>query len=83
MVLLVRLIPDLQIVPEICGQQRVREDLHAAIAETERAQDLVKARLALRHQRPEREQCHDPVHSKLLAEVQQFTANISRSVAID
>lgn len=73
----------LQIVPEICGQQRVREDLLAAIAETERARDLVQARLALRHQRPEKEQCHDPVQSKLLSEVQQFTANISRWVATD
>ncbi|XP_075892936.1 tektin-1 [Nelusetta ayraudi] len=67
-----------KIVPEICGQRRVREDLHAAITETERARDLVQARLSLRHQRPEKELCHDPVQSKLLAEVQEFTANISR-----
>ncbi|XP_037329910.2 tektin-1 [Pungitius pungitius] len=66
-----------KILSECGSQQRVREDLLVAVAESERVLGLAQARLALRRQRPGKEQCHDAAQSRLLAEVQQLTAHIS------
>ncbi|XP_074468823.1 tektin-1 [Sebastes fasciatus] len=63
-----------KILSEFARQQRTREDLQVAITENEHALSLAQARLALRRQRPGKEQCHDPAQSQLLAEVQQLTA---------
>ncbi|XP_047449687.1 tektin-1 [Mugil cephalus] len=63
---------------EITSQQRIREDLQLAVTENEHFLSLAQARLALRRQRPGKEQCHDPAQSQLLAEVQQITAHISK-----
>lgn len=67
-----------KILSEITSQQRIREDLQVAITENEQCLSLSQARLALRYQRPGKEQCYDLAQSQLLAEVQQLTANISR-----
>uniref|UniRef100_A0A3Q1F0A0 Tektin n=1 Tax=Acanthochromis polyacanthus TaxID=80966 RepID=A0A3Q1F0A0_9TELE len=67
-----------KILSEITSQQRIREDLQVAITENEQCLSLAQARLALRRQRPGKEQCYDPAQSQLLAEVQQLTANINR-----
>ncbi|XP_008300550.1 tektin-1 [Stegastes partitus] len=67
-----------KILSEITSQQRIREDLQVAITENEQCLSLAQARLALRRQRPGKEQCYDAVQSQLLAEVQQLTANIRR-----
>ncbi|XP_068566662.1 tektin-1 [Cebidichthys violaceus] len=66
-----------KILSEFDSQQRIGEDLRVAIAESERGLSLVQARLALRRQRPGKEQCHDAAQSHLLAEVQQLTAHIN------
>ncbi|XP_029963546.1 tektin-1 [Salarias fasciatus] len=68
----------LKIQAEISGQQRIREDLQAAVLEIEGSLSLAQARLALRQQRPGKEQCHDLVQTLLLSEVQQLTAHISK-----
>ncbi|XP_041850394.1 tektin-1 [Melanotaenia boesemani] len=62
---------------EISSQQKMREDLRAAIIENEQFLSLAQARLALRRQRPVKEQCHDFVHTQLLTDVQQLTAHIN------
>ncbi|XP_070762517.1 tektin-1 [Enoplosus armatus] len=67
-----------KILSEFASQQRVREDLQVAITENGQALSLAQARLALRCQRPAKEQCHDSAQSQLLAEVQQLTANITK-----
>ncbi|KAK9526499.1 hypothetical protein VZT92_015196 [Zoarces viviparus] len=66
-----------KILSEFDSQQRLRENLRVAIAEGEQGLSLVQARLALRCQRPGKEQCHDAAQSHLLAEVQQLTAHIN------
>ncbi|KAK5617023.1 hypothetical protein CRENBAI_016503 [Crenichthys baileyi] len=67
-----------KILSEINSQQRIREDLQEAITENEHFLTLAKSRLALRQQRPGKEQCHDPAQAQLLAEVQQLIAHISK-----
>nr|XP_046244398.1 tektin-1 isoform X2 [Scatophagus argus] len=67
-----------KMLPECASLQRSREDLHVAIKETECARSLTEARVALRGQRPAKEQCYDAAQSQLLAEVQQLTAHISK-----
>ncbi|XP_034023684.1 tektin-1 [Thalassophryne amazonica] len=67
-----------KILDECVSQQRNQEDLQVAIAENENFLNVAKAQLALRGQRPAKEQCHDPAQSQLLADVQQLTAQISR-----
>ncbi|XP_021172531.2 tektin-1 [Fundulus heteroclitus] len=67
-----------KILSEINSQQKIREDLQAAIAENEHFLTLAQSRLALRQQRPGKEQCHDPAQAQLLAEVQQLTAHINK-----
>lgn len=67
---------------EFASQQRIREDLQVAIAGSEHALSLAQARLALRRQRPGKEQCYDPAQSQLFAEVQQLTAHINKYVEI-
>ncbi|XP_041796635.1 tektin-1 [Chelmon rostratus] len=67
-----------KILSEIGSQQRTSEDLRVAIAENEHALSLAQARLALRHQRPAKERCHDPAQSQLLAEVRQLTAQVTK-----
>ncbi|XP_031151531.1 tektin-1 [Sander lucioperca] len=66
-----------KIMSEFASQQRIREDLQVAIAGSEHALSLAQARLALRRQRPGKEQCYDPAQSQLFAEVQQLTAHIN------
>ncbi|XP_070826848.1 tektin-1-like [Chaetodon trifascialis] len=66
------------ILSEIGSQQRTREDLHVAVTETEHALSLAQARLALRHQRSAKEQCHDQAQSRILGEVQQLTAQLTK-----
>ncbi|XP_068451781.1 tektin-1-like [Clinocottus analis] len=63
---------------ELASQQRSRVDLLTAIAEQERLLGLAQARLALRLQRPSKEQCLDPAQLQLLAEVQQINAHITK-----
>ncbi|KAM8839900.1 tektin-1-like isoform 2-T2 [Spinachia spinachia] len=65
-----------KILSELASQQKIRADLLVAAAESERVGSLAQARLALRRQRPGKEQCHDAAQSRLLAEVQQLTAHI-------
>ncbi|KAI3354492.1 hypothetical protein L3Q82_019004, partial [Scortum barcoo] len=67
-----------KILSEFASQQRMRDDLQVAITENERVLSLAQARLALRRQRPAKEQCYDPAQSQLLAEVQQLTAHINK-----
>uniref|UniRef100_A0A3Q3KPS9 Tektin n=1 Tax=Monopterus albus TaxID=43700 RepID=A0A3Q3KPS9_MONAL len=67
-----------KVLSELAGQQKIREDLQVATTEAERFLSLAQTRLHLRHQRPAKEQCHDPAQSQLLSEVQQLTAQISR-----
>ncbi|XP_017289622.1 tektin-1 [Kryptolebias marmoratus] len=67
-----------KILSEINGQQMIREDLQVAITENEHFLSLAQTRLALRHQRPGKEQCHDPAQVQLLAEIQQLTAHINK-----
>ncbi|KAM4590059.1 tektin-1 [Fundulus diaphanus] len=67
-----------KILSEINSQQKIREDLQAAITENEHFLTLAQSRLALRQQRPGKEQCHDPAQAQLLAEVQQLTAHINK-----
>ncbi|KAM9853546.1 tektin-1 [Aulostomus maculatus] len=67
-----------QILSETTSQQQVQEDLLVAITEAEHFLSLAKAKLALRQQRPAKEQCHDSAQCQLLVEVQQVTAQISR-----
>ncbi|XP_045929228.1 tektin-1 [Micropterus dolomieu] len=67
-----------EILSELASQQRVREDLQVAITENEHVLSLAQARLALRRQRPAKEQCYDPAQSQLLAEVQQLGAHITK-----
>ncbi|KAM9342277.1 tektin-1 [Pholidichthys leucotaenia] len=69
-------LPEIQ--AEITSQQRIREDLQAAIKENEYLLNLTKARLGLRFQRPGKEHCHDPVQSQFLSEVQQLSSHISK-----
>nr|XP_040045526.1 tektin-1 [Gasterosteus aculeatus aculeatus] len=66
-----------KILSEFASLQRIREDLHVAVVESEGVRSLAQARLALRRQRPGKEQCHDAAQCRLLAEVQQLTAHIS------
>ncbi|KAM8878139.1 tektin-1-like isoform 2-T2 [Spinachia spinachia] len=63
---------------EFASQQRASEDLLGAVAENQGELRLARARLAVRRQRPSKEQCHDPAQSELLAEVQQLRAHIDR-----
>ncbi|XP_049458953.1 tektin-1 isoform X2 [Epinephelus fuscoguttatus] len=67
-----------KILSEFANQQRIPEDLQVAITNSEQALSLAQARLALRQQRPGKEQCHDPAQSQLLAEVQQLTTHINK-----
>ncbi|XP_044057838.1 tektin-1 [Siniperca chuatsi] len=70
-----------EILSEFASQQRVREDLRVAITENEHVLSLAQARLALRRQRPAKEQCYDPAQSQLFTEVQQLTAHITKLCA--
>ncbi|KAM9733320.1 tektin-1 [Menidia menidia] len=63
---------------EITNQQRIREDLLVAMTQNEHFLSLAQARLALRCQRPGKEQCHDPAQAQLLAEVQQLSTHIDK-----
>ncbi|XP_029298368.1 tektin-1 [Cottoperca gobio] len=67
-----------KILSEFASEQRNREDLQVAIAGSKHVLSLAQARLALRRQRPGKEQCQDPAQSQLLAEVQQLTAKINK-----
>uniref|UniRef100_A0A8P4KD84 Tektin n=1 Tax=Dicentrarchus labrax TaxID=13489 RepID=A0A8P4KD84_DICLA len=67
-----------KILLEFASQQRISGDLQVAVTENEHALGLAQARLALRRQRPAKEQCHDPAQSRLLAEVQQLAFQISK-----
>uniref|UniRef100_UPI0037E8E8B6 tektin-1 n=1 Tax=Semicossyphus pulcher TaxID=241346 RepID=UPI0037E8E8B6 len=67
-----------KILPEIACQQKIREDLQVVINTNEQALSLAQARLALRRQRPGKEQCFDPAQAHLLTEVQQLHANITK-----
>ncbi|XP_035536347.1 tektin-1 [Morone saxatilis] len=67
-----------KILLEFASQQRIGGDLQVAVTENEHALGLAQARLALRRQRPAKEQCHDPAQSRLLAEVQQLAFQISK-----
>lgn len=52
--------------------------LQVAIAEKEIPLKVAQARLSARSQRPATEQCHDPAQARLLSEVQQLSAHISK-----
>ncbi|XP_030600841.1 tektin-1 isoform X2 [Archocentrus centrarchus] len=67
-----------KILSEITSQERLREDLQVAITENEHFLDLAKTRLALRLQRPGKEQCHDLVQAQLLADIQHLSAHINK-----
>ncbi|KAM4565666.1 tektin-1 [Odontesthes bonariensis] len=67
-----------KILSEITSQQRIREDLHMAITQNEHFLSLAQARLALRHKRPGKEQCHDPAQTQLLTEIQQLSVHINK-----
>ncbi|XP_069577584.1 tektin-1 [Brachyistius frenatus] len=66
------------VLSEISNQQKIREDLQMAITNKEHFLSLARARLALRYQRPGKEQCLDPAQAQLLAEVQHLTAHIAK-----
>uniref|UniRef100_A0A8C7YQD8 Tektin n=1 Tax=Oryzias sinensis TaxID=183150 RepID=A0A8C7YQD8_9TELE len=63
---------------EISSQRKTREDLQVAVAENEEFLSLTQARLALRHERPGKEQWRDPAQRKLLADVQKITEHIKQ-----
>ncbi|XP_034459898.1 tektin-1 [Hippoglossus hippoglossus] len=67
-----------KILSEFSSIQRIREDLQVAITQKEEFLSLAQARVDLRHQRPDRERCHDPAQMQLLTEVQQLKAHISK-----
>ncbi|KAK5854674.1 hypothetical protein PBY51_004849 [Eleginops maclovinus] len=67
-----------KILCEFSSEQRNKEDLQVAIAESKHVLSLAQARLVMRRQRPGKEQCHDPAQTQLLAEVQQLNAHINR-----
>uniref|UniRef100_A0A8C2XDA8 Tektin n=1 Tax=Cyclopterus lumpus TaxID=8103 RepID=A0A8C2XDA8_CYCLU len=69
------------ILSEFASQERIGEDLQVAIAEREQVMSLAQARLALRRQRPGKEQCHDPAQSQLLAEVQNHVQQLHEAAA--
>uniref|UniRef100_A0A3P9NXU3 Tektin n=1 Tax=Poecilia reticulata TaxID=8081 RepID=A0A3P9NXU3_POERE len=63
---------------EISNLQRIKEDLLAAIAESEQFLSLAQARLLLRKERPGKEQCLDAAQIQLLAEVEQLNLHITK-----
>uniref|UniRef100_A0A8C2ZC54 Tektin n=1 Tax=Cyclopterus lumpus TaxID=8103 RepID=A0A8C2ZC54_CYCLU len=63
---------------ELSSQQQVRGDLQTAVSENQCVLGLAQARLALRLQRPSKEQCLDPAQCQLLTEVQQLNAHIAK-----
>nr|XP_057936441.1 tektin-1 [Doryrhamphus excisus] len=67
-----------KVLSEFASQQKIREDLQVAITENEHFLRLAQARLDLRKQRSDKERCHDPAQSQLLAEVVQLTNQISK-----
>uniref|UniRef100_A0A3P9NXT1 Tektin n=1 Tax=Poecilia reticulata TaxID=8081 RepID=A0A3P9NXT1_POERE len=60
------------------GLNRIKEDLLAAIAESEQFLSLAQARLLLRKERPGKEQCLDAAQIQLLAEVEQLNLHITK-----
>uniref|UniRef100_A0A3B5L7Z5 Tektin n=1 Tax=Xiphophorus couchianus TaxID=32473 RepID=A0A3B5L7Z5_9TELE len=60
------------------GLNRIREDLLAAVAESEQFLSLAQARLLLRKERPGKEQCLDAPQVQLLAEVEQLNLHITK-----
>uniref|UniRef100_A0A1A7WAE1 Tektin n=2 Tax=Iconisemion striatum TaxID=60296 RepID=A0A1A7WAE1_9TELE len=68
----------LKVVAEINSQQKIREDLQVAITKKHEFLSLAQAQLALRHQRPGKEQCHDPAQVQILTHVQQLNASINK-----
>uniref|UniRef100_A0A8C2ZCP0 Tektin n=1 Tax=Cyclopterus lumpus TaxID=8103 RepID=A0A8C2ZCP0_CYCLU len=64
---------------ELSSQQQVRGDLQTAVSENQCVLGLAQARLALRLQRPSKEQCLDPAQCQLLTEVQQLREAVAQS----
>uniref|UniRef100_A0A3B5L653 Tektin n=1 Tax=Xiphophorus couchianus TaxID=32473 RepID=A0A3B5L653_9TELE len=67
-----------KVICEISNIQRIREDLLAAVAESEQFLSLAQARLLLRKERPGKEQCLDAPQVQLLAEVEQLNLHITK-----
>ncbi|CAI5694653.1 unnamed protein product [Oreochromis niloticus] len=67
-----------EILSEISSQERLREDLQVAITENEHSLNLAKTRLAMRLQRPSKEQCYDLAQAQLLTEIQHLTSHIKK-----
>ncbi|XP_056140081.1 tektin-1 [Lampris incognitus] len=67
-----------KILSELASQQINMEALNMTIAEMENPLKVAQARLSARGQRPAAEQCHDPVQTHLLFEVQELTAHINK-----
>ncbi|XP_015832536.3 tektin-1 isoform X2 [Nothobranchius furzeri] len=68
----------LKVVAEINSQQKIREDLQVSITKKQELLSLAQARLALRRQRPGKEQCRDPAQVQISAHVQQLTVSINK-----
>ncbi|XP_005951737.1 tektin-1 isoform X2 [Haplochromis burtoni] len=67
-----------EILSEIFSQERLREDLQVAITENEHSLNLANTRLAMRLQRPGKEQCYDLAQAQLLTEIQHLTSHIKK-----
>ncbi|XP_076832614.1 tektin-1 isoform X2 [Brachyhypopomus gauderio] len=67
-----------KLLAEIASQEQNLADLGVAIAGKEAPLNVARARLQARSQRPGIELCCDPVHTRLLSEVQQLTEHIAR-----
>ncbi|KAG9264883.1 tektin-1 [Astyanax mexicanus] len=63
---------------EIASQEQNMEALKVAIADKESPLKVAQTRLYARSQRPSIELCHDPVHTRLLSEVQELADHITR-----
>uniref|UniRef100_A0AAR2KLV6 Tektin n=1 Tax=Pygocentrus nattereri TaxID=42514 RepID=A0AAR2KLV6_PYGNA len=63
---------------EMANQEQNVEALKVAIADKEEPLKVAQTRLYARSQRPGIELCHDPVHTRLLSEVQELTGHIMR-----
>ncbi|XP_072547640.1 tektin-1 [Salminus brasiliensis] len=63
---------------EIASQEQNLEALKVAIADKEGPLKMAQTRLYARSQRPSIELCHDPVHTRLLSEVQELADHITR-----
>ncbi|XP_055052953.2 tektin-1 [Misgurnus anguillicaudatus] len=67
-----------ELLTETANQEKNLEDLRVAVAEKEAPLKVAQTRLSARSQRPNVELCHDPAHTRLLAEVKELADHVER-----